>query len=283
MNEMQIFSYGSAQLRTVEQDGELWWVLKDVCQTLGIVDHKSVARRLDDDEKGVGQILPLSGGASQPTVIINEPGLYNVILRSDKPEAKDFKRWVTHEVLPSIRNRGSYRADQPMTPAQLLAAQAQVLVEMEKRVDAVQAETKALSEKMQADAKALSEKVQADTQALSDKLDNAVKVFARPDEDHWKDDMNRAIKAMCDQNNSSVPRLKGKMYAELERAVNCDIDSRLRRLRQRVRKAGGRRCDAMALSKMDVVAMDRNLRAVFEGIVRSWQSKFAVLDDVEIV
>lgn len=281
MNEMQIFSYGSAQLRTVELDGEMWWVLRDVCDILGIVKPDRVASRLDADEKGTHLMSTPYG--NQNMTIINEPGLYNVILRSDKPEAKDFKRWVTHEVLPSIRNRGSYRADQPMTPAQLLAAQAQVLVEMEKRVDAVQAETKALSEKMQADAKALSEKVQADTQALSDKLDNAVRVFARPDEDHWKDDMNRAIKAMCDQNNSSVPRLKGKMYAELERTVNCDIDSRLRRLRQRVRRAGGRRCDAMALSKMDVVAMDRNLRAVFEGIVRSWQSKFAVLDDVEIV
>lgn len=90
-------------------------MLKDVCKALEIVDHVSVSRRLDDDEKGVGQILPLSGkGGAQETIIINEPGLYNVILRSDKPEAKDFKRWVTHEVLPTIRRTGQYS----ITPVQ---------------------------------------------------------------------------------------------------------------------------------------------------------------------
>ena len=109
MNELQIFNYKETPIRTIERDGEIWWVLKDVCSALSIIDHVSVARRLDDDEKGVGQILPLTrkGGAQEMT-IINEPGLYNVILRSDKPEAKDFKRWVTHNVLPAIRRTGSY-------------------------------------------------------------------------------------------------------------------------------------------------------------------------------
>lgn len=118
MNGLQIFNYQDKPVRTIERNGELWWVLKDVCSALGIVDHVSVSRRLDDDEKGVGQILPLNGkGGAQETTIINEPGLYNVILRSDKPEAKDFKRWVTHDVLPSIRRTGSYSV-LPQTPAQ---------------------------------------------------------------------------------------------------------------------------------------------------------------------
>ena len=134
MNELQIFDYNGTPLRTVEKDGELWWVLKDVCEVIGIAKHTNVAARLEDDEKGACVMGTPSG--QQSMIIINEPGLYNVILRSDKPEAKDFKRWVTHEVLPSIRRHGSYALapTQPMTPAQLLAAQAQLLVEDRKSV-----------------------------------------------------------------------------------------------------------------------------------------------------
>lgn len=106
MNTLQVFSYNGAQVRTVEQNGEPWWVLKDVCDILGIANSRDVVNRLDDDEKGVGQIDTL-GGAQEMT-IISESGLYNVILRSDKPEAKPFRKWVTAEVLPTIRRNGGY-------------------------------------------------------------------------------------------------------------------------------------------------------------------------------
>lgn len=115
MNELKVFEYHSNKVRTVERDGEPWFVLKDVCQVLGIADHKVVARRLDTDE--VCQTpLTDSVGRNQETLIINESGLYSVILRSDKPEAKPFRKWVTSEVLPSIRKTGAYHADQePLT------------------------------------------------------------------------------------------------------------------------------------------------------------------------
>lgn len=114
MNDVNVFDYKGNPVRTIEKSGELWWVLKDVCGALAIVDHISVSKRLDEDEKGVGQIHPLSGkGGAQEMLLINEPGLYNVILRSDKPEAKEFKRWVTHEVLPSIRKTGAYSVQKP--------------------------------------------------------------------------------------------------------------------------------------------------------------------------
>lgn len=254
MNDLQIFNYDGTPLRTLERDGELWWVLKDVCNVLGIVDHLSVSRRLDDDEKGVGQILPLSGkGGVQETTIINEPGLYSVILRSDKPEAKDFKRWVTHEVLPSIRRTGSYGMSpaQPMTPAQLLAAQAQVLVEMERRMDEMQGRTVALEEK----------------------VDTAMKVFSRPAQDHWTADMDQAIKELCEARHLSVTATKGRMYAELERTAGCQINARLNRLRERKKKAGMRHRDAMALTKLDAIAADKQLRAIFESVVRKWQAQ----------
>ena len=115
MNELQIFTYQNNQIRTIEKDGEPWFVLKDVCEVLSMSNSRMVADRLDPDEKGVSQID--TPGGKQETTIINESGLYNVILRSDKPEAKPFRKWVTSEVLPSIRKHGAY-----MIPETLEAA-----------------------------------------------------------------------------------------------------------------------------------------------------------------
>lgn len=121
MNNMQIFKYENNDVRTVEMNGEPWFVLKDVCGVLGLSNHKVTAQRLDRDE--VSQTyLTDSIGRNQETTVINESGLYSVILRSDKPEAKPFRKWVTSEVLPSIRKNGGYIAGQEqMTPEELMA------------------------------------------------------------------------------------------------------------------------------------------------------------------
>lgn len=115
MNEIQIFNYNSNEVRTIQRDGEPWFVLKDVCGVLGLTDTSKTAERLDPDE--LTRIKFVSGGQEREMYIINESGLYNVILRSDKPEAKAFKRWITHEVIPSIRKHGAY-----MTPETLQQA-----------------------------------------------------------------------------------------------------------------------------------------------------------------
>lgn len=251
MNDLQIFTYNETPLRTMEIDGEVWWVLKDVCEILGIANSNNVAARLDDDEKGIRPVDTLKG--KQNMTVVNEPGIYKVILRSDKPEANGLMRFVTHEVLPQIRRTGAYSTNQPMTPAQLIAAQAQVLVDMEKRMDVMQSQT----------------------EALEAKVDTAIKVFSKPAEDHWKADMDEAIKRFCTDNHLSVVATRGRMYDELERTVNCDVDSRLTRLRKRKRKAGARYKDTMALTKLDAIAADKQLRAVFEGVVRKWQAQAA--------
>ena len=117
MNEIQIFNYNSVEVRTIQNDGEPWFVLKDVCNVLHIGNSRDVVARLDQDEKGVGQIDTLGG--KQEMTIINESGLYNVILRSDKPEAKPFRKWVTSVVLPTIRRHGMYAT--PDTVEKMLA------------------------------------------------------------------------------------------------------------------------------------------------------------------
>ena len=106
-NNMQIFQNEKfGKIRTLTLDGEPWFVAADVCKSLELGNPSMTVERLDADEKGISSIDTLGG--KQRVAIINEPGLYSVILCSRKPEAKAFKRWITHEVIPSIRKHRAY-------------------------------------------------------------------------------------------------------------------------------------------------------------------------------
>lgn len=122
MNKVTIFKYEENKLvRTMNVSGEPWFVLKDVCDVLGLSTPARVAERLDSDEVSQAHLID-SMGRSQEMTIISESGLYNVILRSDKPEAKPFRKWVTAVVLPSIRKNGGYIAGQEeLSPQELMA------------------------------------------------------------------------------------------------------------------------------------------------------------------
>ena len=164
---MQVFKYNNNDVRTVQIDGEPWWVLKDVCGVLEISNSRMVADRLDDDEKGVS-ITDTLGGRQEVTVI-SESGLYNVILLSRKPEARNFRRWITHEVLPSIRQTGAY-----LTPAAMeqLVNDPQTLImaltAYQREIEA-HAETRAAKEQLQLEAEANEPKVKlADAITVSD-------------------------------------------------------------------------------------------------------------------
>ena len=116
-NELQVFSYEGNEIRTVQRNGEPWWILKDVCAVLEIGNSRDVTTRLDDDEKAAVDIVDTSSNGttqSRSVTVVSESGLYSTILLSRKPEAKKFKRWVTHEVLPAIRKHGAY-----LTPTKL--------------------------------------------------------------------------------------------------------------------------------------------------------------------
>lgn len=107
MNEIQIFEHEAfGQIRVIDRDGEPWFIAVDVCKALELGNSRQAIARLDDDEKGVISID--TPGGPQEMSVINEPGLYSLVLGSRKPEAKAFKRWVTHEVLPAIRQNGYY-------------------------------------------------------------------------------------------------------------------------------------------------------------------------------
>ena len=111
MNNVQEFLYENSPIRMIESNGETWWVLKDICKLLSIENHKNITKRLEEDEVGTFELPhPQSKEKKLEMLCVNESGLYSVILRSDKPDAKAFRRWITHEILPEIHRTGGYNA-----------------------------------------------------------------------------------------------------------------------------------------------------------------------------
>lgn len=123
MTDLQIFNNDRfGQVRIVPVDGELMFVAKDVCDCLEITKHRDAISRLDSDERGSVKLD--TPGGKQDIAAINEYGLYNLVLSSRKPEAKEFKRWITHDVIPAIRKTGSYSMVIPQTLPEALRAYA---------------------------------------------------------------------------------------------------------------------------------------------------------------
>ena len=148
MNELSIFNYGQNEVRTVQVDGEPWFVAKDVCDVLGISNvSDTLSKVLDDDEKGVDSIY--TPGGNQQVSIVNEPGLYSLILRSRKPEAKTFKRWITHEVLPTIRKtNGVYLSQQK---AEEILQDPDLIIGLAQQVKELRAKTEHQQKQIEAD------------------------------------------------------------------------------------------------------------------------------------
>ncbi|QVK17759.1 phage antirepressor [Mycoplasmatota bacterium] len=116
--ELKVFKNNQfGEVRVIENNNEPWFVAKDVCSILDIKNTTQAIQRLDEDERSM-----LNIGRQGETNVVNESGLYTLILRSDKPQAKHFRKWVTSEVLPSIRKNGGYIANQEnLTPEQIVA------------------------------------------------------------------------------------------------------------------------------------------------------------------
>ncbi|WP_418369400.1 phage antirepressor [Veillonella parvula] len=120
MNELQVFNNAMfGNVRIILQDNEPWFVAKDVCDCLEIKNTTDTLKRLDEDERA-----RLNLGRQGEANVVNEYGLYSLVMSSRKPEAKEFKRWITHEVLPALRRTGSYALNIPRTLPEALRAYA---------------------------------------------------------------------------------------------------------------------------------------------------------------
>lgn len=151
--ELIPFTYDEAQVRVVQLDGEPWFVAADICRVLEIGNPSQALSRLDDDERGE-TLISNEGTPGNPTkAIVSESGLYSLILGSRKPEAKLFKRWITHEVIPSIRKTGSYGAPVELTGPELMA---KALIEAQATLTAKDEQIKQLEPKANSWARFLS-------------------------------------------------------------------------------------------------------------------------------
>src|SRR5690625_2983328 len=138
MNQLTKIFKGK-QLRIITQSGDPWFVAKDVCDILKHSNSRVALSRLDEDEKGVSKVY--THGGYQQMSVINEFGLYSLVLTSNLPEAKEFKRWITHEVIPSIRKHGAYMTpetleDALLNPDTLIKLATNLKEEQEKRKQA---------------------------------------------------------------------------------------------------------------------------------------------------
>ena len=257
-NEIQVWNYESSEIRTVQINGKPWFVLSDVCKVLELSSPHKVAERLDGDEKGRNQI-PTLGGV-QEMAVVNESGLYTVILRSDKPQAKPFRKWVTSEVLPSIRKHGSYSVQSQFAD---LSPQLQVLIQMEtrqKQIEARQAE--------QATALA----------GLEQKLQNTCEVIAL-DKTAWRKDSEHLINKIAratGEGYGGIRLVYEEIYRSIESRAGVSLNTRLTNKRNRMAGEGVCKSKRDKLTRIDIIAEDKKLIEIYVAIVKELAVKYGV-------
>lgn len=142
------FTFQGSDVRTLQINGVPWFVVNDVCRILEISNPRDVASRIDSRWVGSADVTD-SLGRTRATNIVNEPGLYELIFRSDKPEAKTFRTWIFEEVLPQIRKTGQY-APAPMSALDIFAAAVEALREQERRTAAIEAQQAEIGQRQDA-------------------------------------------------------------------------------------------------------------------------------------
>jgi prophage antirepressor-like protein len=136
MNELQNFNFSGQDVRIITINDDPWFIAKDVADILEYSDTQAMTRRLDDEDKET--YTDKSSGQGRNVAIINESGLYTAILGSKKTEAKRFKRWITSEVLPTIRKHGAYNAKVPTTQRELVQLALSANEETNQRIDVIE-------------------------------------------------------------------------------------------------------------------------------------------------
>lgn len=238
MDQLQkLFNYNGHSVRTVIKDGEPWFVLSDVCKALDLSTPAKVRERLDDGVSSTHTITD-SLGREQQATIINEDGLYDVILESRKPEAKQFRKWITSEVIPSIRKTGSYSLQAPKSQAELMLMYAEQFVNMEKRVE-----------------------------QMEDTVTTIQETFLRKDAD-WRKSVNATLNKAAFKLGGQYRDLRNRSYEILEQRGRCDLNKRLRNLLDRLEQQGATKTQIDKTSKMDVIEQDARLKEIYSTIVK---------------
>jgi len=204
MNELEMFNNDNfGEVRALKKDDEVWFVAKDVADILEYSRTHDATRRLDDDEKG--KELIRTPGGNQEMTVVNEFGLYNLVLGSQKKEAKEFKRWITHEVIPAIRKTGSYSVDEynnDINEFDMLRSVIDKLEEADKKAD------EALDK----------------SNKLEHRVDNLDNIEIDGD---LKDRLNSMVKKYAHDNGISYGVAYGKFYQTYNKTYNTNVKLRV--------------------------------------------------------
>lgn len=243
-NELTVWNYGDNNVRILMIDDEPWLVLADICRVLELSTPARVAERLDDDEKGMSQIHTLGG--TQNMTIISESGFYSVVLRSDKPQAKPFRKWVTSVVLPSIRKNGFYAGDMNFSrELQVLIQHERMMAQHQKQLDEVQNKIETIQ----------------DTFLLQPT--------------NWKKyvrDTVAHLSKMITGNYSGMHDIYVQLYDQLEKRAGADLDARLRNRHNRMIQNGMSRTAVNKINKLDIIEDDKKLKEIFTAILREFSA-----------
>lgn len=254
MSDIKVFENKEfGNLRTVMLEDNIWFVGKDVAAALGYGEGKSlanaVANHVDDEDKGVTKMM--TPGGIQTVVVINESGLYSLILSSKLSSAKRFKHWVTSEVLPSIRKNGQYivNAKSDISP---MLQMCQILLDKAIETEKVQKEH---SDKIAA----LEESVQ--------EIKNTTPVGA----DMWVSHIKQKIADYSlSKNKKKDAWLYRGLYHDMEMIYSCDLDAMLTKKRKKEVQRGMSATAAEMIKKLDVIAESPTLRSQFECVLSKY-------------
>ena len=242
MNDLQIFTNPDfGEVRTIEENGAVMFCGSDVAKALGYSNPRDAISR---HCKGVVKRDTPTESGMQEMSFIPESDLYRLVFGSKLPTAERFTDWVTEEILPAIRRHGSY-SRKPLTPAEQLLAQANVLVEQERRLSALE--------------------------ETAEKTSRAIEMIAAPaasTRDTWQEETGKAIRQMCAEYALNYHTTTGDLYKELEGRAGIDLDARKRNLQKRLRANGATATECKAVSKLSVIARNPQLREIFTGIVQ---------------
>ena len=244
MNNLQIFKNEEfGEIRTVEQGGKIWFVGKDVAEALKYSNtNDAIIRHVDSYDRA--NIVIHDGRQERTMIGINESGLYALIFGSKLESAKTFKYWVTHEVLPSIRQHGGYGVQTIPTELQILQGMLNKLIQQE-------TEIKVISEQ---------------TQAIKDTI--------VAEYDNWREEIKRQINTIQKKSAMTYQDTYNTLYDSLEKRGRCDLSARVRNGRDRLADSGATKTKIEAFGRMDVIEADARLREIFTAIVKEYAVKY---------
>lgn len=266
MNELKIFENEKfGKIRTIIIDGEPWFVGKDVATALGYSDTKSaLADHVDPEDKRIiqrGQIATLDI-PNRGLTIINEAGVYSLVFGSKLPDAKIFKRWIAHDVLPSIHKTGQYIEGVDMS---LASPDIIVLQQMVTKLARQDIEQKRQAMQLQA----LEDQFSNTKEEFSHQV-NGIRELIGTHPDNWREDCRKLIAKMAyreggPQNIAAVNTL---IYAQVNSRAGVNLNTRLNNLRKRAIENGASKTAVDKLNIVDVIAQDKKLIEIYVKVVR---------------